>query len=102
MIEAVRTSETSVNFNVTKQRYIPEVSELHSRRSENLKSHTKMTVFWNVLPYTAVEIYRRFIGTYCLHHKSTRKAVSSCETSVNLYETTRRNKPKYSCIDKNY
>jgi hypothetical protein len=37
MMEAVRTSETSVNFNVITQRYIPEDSELHTRRRENLK-----------------------------------------------------------------
>jgi hypothetical protein len=29
MIEAVRTSETSVNLNVTTRRYIPEDSKLH-------------------------------------------------------------------------
>jgi hypothetical protein len=39
MMEAVRTSETSVNFNVTTRRYIPEDSKLHIRRLENLKSH---------------------------------------------------------------
>jgi hypothetical protein len=39
MMKAVRTSETSVNFNVTTQRYIPEDSKLHTRRRENLKSH---------------------------------------------------------------
>jgi hypothetical protein len=39
MIEAVRTSETSVNFNVTKRRYIPEDSKLYTCRRENLKSH---------------------------------------------------------------
>jgi hypothetical protein len=39
MIEAVRTSETSVHFNVTTRRYIPEDSKLHTRRRENLKSH---------------------------------------------------------------
>jgi hypothetical protein len=37
MMEAVRTSETSVNFNVTTRRYIPEDSKLHNRRRENLK-----------------------------------------------------------------
>jgi hypothetical protein len=31
MMEAVQTSETSVNFNVITRRYIPEDSELHSR-----------------------------------------------------------------------
>jgi hypothetical protein len=39
MMKAVGTSETSVNFNVIAQRYIPEDSKLHTRRRENLKSH---------------------------------------------------------------
>jgi hypothetical protein len=39
MMEAVRTSEKSVNFNVTTRRYIPEYSKLHTRRRDNLKSH---------------------------------------------------------------
>jgi hypothetical protein len=39
MIEAIRTSETSVNFNVTTRHYITEDSKLHNRRRENLKSH---------------------------------------------------------------
>jgi hypothetical protein len=39
MMEAVRTSKTSVNNYFTLQ-YIPEDnSELHTRRRENLKSH---------------------------------------------------------------
>jgi hypothetical protein len=38
-MEAVRTSETSVNFNVTTRRYIPEESKLYTRRRKNLKSH---------------------------------------------------------------
>jgi hypothetical protein len=29
----------------------------------------KMTVFWVVAPCSPVEVYRRFIGTCCLHHK---------------------------------
>jgi hypothetical protein len=40
MMEAVRTSETSVYLNETTRRYIPEDSKLHTRRRENLKSHT--------------------------------------------------------------
>jgi hypothetical protein len=32
MFEAMRTSETSVNFNVTTLRYIPEVSNLQTYR----------------------------------------------------------------------
>jgi hypothetical protein len=38
MMEAESNSETSVNFNVTTRRFIPEDSKLHSRRRENLKS----------------------------------------------------------------
>jgi hypothetical protein len=39
MMEAVRTSETLVENYFTRQ-YIPEdISELHTRRRENLKSH---------------------------------------------------------------
>jgi hypothetical protein len=32
MMEAVRSSETSVNFNVTTRRYIPEVSKLQVKK----------------------------------------------------------------------
>jgi len=39
MMEAVHTSETSVNIYLTTRQYIPEDnSELHTRRRENLKS----------------------------------------------------------------
>jgi hypothetical protein len=39
MMEAVRSSETFVNFSVTTRRYIPEDFILHNLRRENLKSH---------------------------------------------------------------
>jgi hypothetical protein len=38
--QAVRISETSVNFYQTALRYNPADGHLHSRRRENLKSHT--------------------------------------------------------------
>jgi hypothetical protein len=38
MMEATRTSETSVDIELRTQQYIPEDSELHTRRRENLKS----------------------------------------------------------------
>jgi hypothetical protein len=44
MIEAERTSETSVNFNVTTRLYIPEDSELHTRRRENLKCRKTLII----------------------------------------------------------
>jgi hypothetical protein len=44
-MEAVRTSETSVDNHFTRQ-YIPEDnSEHHTRRRENLKSHIVFTLF---------------------------------------------------------
>jgi hypothetical protein len=39
MMDAVRTSETSVNFNVTTRHYLPKDSKLHTHRRRNLKSH---------------------------------------------------------------
>jgi hypothetical protein len=40
MMEAACTSETSVNIQLRTWQYIPEDSELHTHRHENLKSHT--------------------------------------------------------------
>jgi hypothetical protein len=51
MKEAVLTSETSVNINLTKRCYIPEDSKLHTRRRENLKSHIEVFCFLLVMNY---------------------------------------------------
>jgi hypothetical protein len=40
MMEAVITSDISLNFYETTRHNIPEDSHLHTRRRENLKSHT--------------------------------------------------------------
>jgi hypothetical protein len=45
MMEAARAPETSVDIDSTTQQYIPEDSELHTRRRENLKSHIPLLVF---------------------------------------------------------
>jgi hypothetical protein len=42
MMEAIRTSETSVHYEITR-RYIPEGTSLHTRRRESLKSHMSLT-----------------------------------------------------------
>jgi hypothetical protein len=39
MMEAARTSETSVDIQLRTRQYIPEDSELHAHRRENLKAH---------------------------------------------------------------
>jgi hypothetical protein len=44
MMEAVHTSESSINFNVTTRRYIPEDFKLNTRRRENLKSHIDLFI----------------------------------------------------------
>jgi hypothetical protein len=57
----------------------------------------KMTVFWDVAPCSLVEIEQRFRGTYCLSLHAivlVMEAVSTSETSVSFYHTTRRNIPE--------
>jgi hypothetical protein len=39
MMEAARTSETSIDIDLRTRQYIPEDSELNTRRRENLESH---------------------------------------------------------------
>jgi hypothetical protein len=43
MMEAVRTSETSVHSNESTRRYIPDDSKRHTRRRDNLKSYMYQT-----------------------------------------------------------
>jgi hypothetical protein len=54
MMEAVLTSETSVNFNVTTQHYIPEDSKVHTCRRKNLKCHMNMK---SLLIYSCTAIW---------------------------------------------
>jgi hypothetical protein len=46
-MEAARTSETSVDIRLITQQYIPEDSELHTRRRESLKAHIDNNTRWN-------------------------------------------------------
>jgi len=66
MMEAARTSETSVDIQLRTRQYIPEDSELHTRRRENLKSHIGYFV-WMVVELQDVTacycMYFRYIGT---------------------------------------
>jgi hypothetical protein len=55
MMDAVRTSKTSVNFNVTTRHYIPEDFNLHTRRRENLKSHISMLIISTFLSLPPTE-----------------------------------------------
>jgi hypothetical protein len=44
MMEAARTSETTVDVQLRTRQYIPEDSELHTRRRENFKSHKSLII----------------------------------------------------------
>jgi hypothetical protein len=67
MMEAVRTSETSVDNHFTRQ-YIPEDNcEHHTRRRENLKSHKCVIVFlshFTRMPGLYLEIITQFPDRY--------------------------------------
>jgi hypothetical protein len=52
----------------------------------------KMTVFWDLAPCSLVEVYRRFSAIVALMME----AASTSETSVNFYQTARRNNPEDS------
>jgi hypothetical protein len=62
----------------------------------------KIAVFWDVAPYSLVQISRRFRGAGCLHdqdvsiHPLMLEAAGTSETSVNFYQTTRSNNPEDS------
>jgi hypothetical protein len=49
-----------------------------------------MTVLWDVAPCSLVDIYRRFRRALMM------EAVSTSETLVSVYQTTRRNIPEDS------
>jgi hypothetical protein len=49
MMEAVRTSETSVDNHFTRQYNPEDNSEHHTRRRENLKSHMNLTVSHRII-----------------------------------------------------
>jgi hypothetical protein len=58
MMEAARTSETSVDNYFTRQ-YIPEDnSELHTRRRDNLKSQTVILFLNTLIPKMTSRYYR--------------------------------------------
>jgi hypothetical protein len=52
----------------------------------------KITAFWNVAPCSLVDVYRRSEVLAA----SIIRAMSTSETSVNFYQTTRRNNPEDS------
>jgi hypothetical protein len=59
----------------------------------------KMAVFWVVVPYSLVEVYRRFRGTYCLISLMM-EAEGTSETLANFYQTIRHYNPEDSHLQK--
>jgi hypothetical protein len=105
MMEAARTSETSVDNYFTRQ-YIPEdKSELYTRRRENWKSHTDNFLFLQAKNNErhddddCDDCILRFCASG-LHHQGClmMEALSISETSVNFYQITRHNIPEDSHI----
>jgi hypothetical protein len=62
----------------------------------------KMVIFWVVAPCSLEEVYRHFRGACCHMRLLARimEAVSTSETSVNFYQTIRRNNPEDSHLDR--
>jgi hypothetical protein len=62
----------------------------NSLHAEISGSHGGEYEQWNVAPCSLVEVDRRFIGAYCLHHQDIAlmmEAVCTSETSVYFSET---------------
>jgi hypothetical protein len=55
----------------------------------------KIDVFWDVVPCSLVDIYKRFREAYCLHHPHS-EAENSYETRVSIYQTTQSYIPENS------
>jgi hypothetical protein len=59
----------------------------------------KIAVFWDVAPRCLEDNDRCFRGTYCFQHIALMmEAVSSSETLVNIYQTTRRKSHKTAIL----
>jgi hypothetical protein len=76
MMEAVRTFETLVDNNFTRQ-YIPEDnSEHHTRRRENLKSHNCWLHYSIDYTFTKqVKSESQYSFFHCLYHKQSNRAM---------------------------
>jgi hypothetical protein len=88
ILEAARTSETSVDIQLRTRQYILEDSELHTRRRENLKSHKIFDAEWkgiqtlkNVLKY-----YKLFLPykNHQLQHSEFQEVLPNLRKQISL------------------
>jgi hypothetical protein len=69
--------------------------QVHNVRFQVLTAESmKITAFWDIASCSLVHVDRRFRGAYFLHYQGVfiaqmMEAVSTYETSINFYETTR-------------
>jgi hypothetical protein len=76
MLEAARTSETSVDIQLRTRLYIQQDSELHTGRRENLKSHTN-SLF--------LDIFIIYIPQLSAFRAGSTSRKLSCETDKTIY-----------------
>jgi hypothetical protein len=90
-MEAASTSETSVNFYQTTQRYNPEDSHLHTRRRENLKSYLRNSqVVWKM---QGKQVIISPLCLYFLHEYKERKKKKVQEGGVFYHRNETRHNP---------
>jgi hypothetical protein len=66
-MEALSSSETSINFCETVWRRIPEDSNFRSYSLENLKSTIEESEYMKYLPWQGLRILKNKVGLYDLH-----------------------------------
>jgi hypothetical protein len=52
-----------------------------SEISDSRGGEYEETVYWDAAPCSLVEVYRRFRGTFCLHHQGNRPGATSQKSS---------------------
>jgi hypothetical protein len=73
MMEAVRTSQKTINFYQTTRRNIPEDSHIHTRRRENLKFHQDFIIYYSIFSSSIenlikyIQFDRNIISRLILH-----------------------------------
>jgi hypothetical protein len=91
MMEAARTSETSVNFYQTTRRNNSEDSHLHTRRRENLKSHSFLSPMTrgDILCRISLEFLEQ-LWNRCYHfNKTLNRFTPSNSTRIEYANTSR-------------
>jgi hypothetical protein len=97
MMEAVNTSEASVSIYQTTRRNFPEDSHFHTRRSENLKSHSCsfIVLSYKILAYRVISFSLLFSPLYCKNYLCPPLFRYLATVSVHKVITMKRHGGKY-------